>query len=223
MTTSAFDRHRGGGHPPTLSRSSRLCDRDLKRVGATEDMRRKGVYRDQSGSITSGFSVIHNPTQSCKSMGYRVRLGWLAASEERLARMRMVQQYLTLTLNAITVALGAAILHNPAQFSREDLIRDNRSILSDWANRHRRVISISAPVAGTTVCLTIDTAVDEMKLFERFVQAGVLLAPGTQCFEYPQAVPWFRLGYGAESQTLNHGLELISARNRCWPALPHRT
>jgi len=140
-----------------------------------------------------------------------LRLGWVAASEERLSRLRTVQQYLILTLNALTVALGAAILEKLERFSRADLIRDNRRILIDWAKAHEGVVSISAPTGGTTVCLTIDTAVGESALFDQFVEHGVLLAPGSRCFEFGHDVRWFRLGYATEPDTLRRGLEHVSA------------
>jgi aspartate/methionine/tyrosine aminotransferase len=139
-----------------------------------------------------------------------LRLGWLAIDQGRLVRMRTIQQYLTLSLSAMTVALGSAILETPGQFSREELILDNRQLLHDWADAHCGVVSISAPQGGTTVCLKVDTAVDETDLFGRFLKQGVLLAPGTRCFECRYDVPWFRLGYGAQSQALQQGLERVS-------------
>jgi DNA-binding transcriptional MocR family regulator len=139
-----------------------------------------------------------------------LRLGWVAASKERIARLRTAQQYLSLSLNAITVALGSAILDRAERFSRASLIRKNRRILINWAKKHGN-ISISAPVGGTTVCLSINTAVEGDELFDQFVRHGVLLAPGTRCFEFGDDIRWFRLGYGAESDALRRGLKLVSA------------
>jgi aspartate/methionine/tyrosine aminotransferase len=125
-----------------------------------------------------------------------LRLGWIAANRERLARLRTVQQYLTLSLSAMTVALGAAVLKKAAQFSRAELLRVNRPILRRWADGHQDAISMSQPAGGTTVCLAINTVVDEMTLFDKFLKNGVLVAPGTHCFEFTHETPWFRLGYG---------------------------
>lgn len=140
-----------------------------------------------------------------------LRLGWVSANEGRLKRLRTVQQNLTLALNAITVAFGAAILDQPEHFSRANLIRDNRRILIDWANAQSGFVSISPPQGGTTVCLTINAAHDEAELFRRFLQHRVLLAPGSRCFEFGRDIRWFRLGYGAESDTFRRGLECITA------------
>ncbi len=169
------------------------------------------ISGETESAITLGPHVVVIGSMS-KTYGLPgLRLGWLAASEERLAPMRTVQQYLTLTPSAMTVGFGGEILDNPEQFSRKERIRGNRRILIDWANAHKNIMSTSVPLGGTTICLTIDTVVDEIELFDQFVKGGVLLAPGARCFGYPQAVPWFRLGYGTESQKLNHGLECIGA------------
>jgi aspartate/methionine/tyrosine aminotransferase len=140
-----------------------------------------------------------------------LRLGWVAATEERLKRFRTVQQYLTLTLSAMTVELGAAILERPGKFSRADLIRENRKILADWAKSHPGVVSISEPNGGTTVALAFKTATAEQELFDKFLEKGVLMAPGSQCFESYEGVKWFRLGYGTQTDKLREGLERISA------------
>lgn len=140
-----------------------------------------------------------------------LRLGWIAADEERLKRFRTVQQYLTLTLSAMTVELGAAILQRPKQFSRANLIRENRKILVAWAKSHPAVVSISEPKGGTTVALTLKTATAEKELFDKFLENGVLMAPGSQCFQSYKGVRWFRLGYGTETDKLREGLERISA------------
>lgn len=139
-----------------------------------------------------------------------LRLGWIAACEQRLRRLRTLQQYLTLTPSAMTAALGAAILDNAERFSRGKLIRANRRIVMDWVETLADVFSISTPAGGTTVCLTINTALDEDRLFKLFKQKRVLLAPGTRCFGFGDK-PWFRLGYATDAGTLRKGLKRIAA------------
>jgi aspartate/methionine/tyrosine aminotransferase len=140
-----------------------------------------------------------------------LRLGWVGGTKDRLPRLRTIQQYLTLTLNTFTVKVGAAILRDAQRFSRGDLVRANRRVLSEWADSHKDIILISPPEGGTTVCLAIATAVEEERLFERFLDQGVLLAPGVRCFEFSSDGRWFRLGYGLETQKLRIGLDRLSA------------
>jgi aspartate/methionine/tyrosine aminotransferase len=139
-----------------------------------------------------------------------LRLGWVAAAEHRLKRMRTVQQYLTLTLSAATATLGAAVLRDPEKFSRADLIHQNRQILLQWAKANPDRVSISEPAGGTTVCLTLHAALDEQRLFAKFLESDVLLVPGARCFGSYNDVPWFRLGYGrTDSEALSRGLDRI--------------
>jgi aspartate/methionine/tyrosine aminotransferase len=168
------------------------------------------VPSETASAIELGKNVIVIGSLS-KAYGLPgLRLGWIAASKERLAQLRTVQQYLTLTLNAVTVVLGARILANVSLFSRADLLRQNRRILADWTNVHKHIVSISPPVGGTTVCLTINESIEEETLFKNFLRNGVLLVPGLRCFEVHPEIRWFRLGYGTDSHTLHRGLDRIS-------------
>jgi len=140
-----------------------------------------------------------------------VRLGWIAAGRERLARLRTIQQYLSLTLNALAATTCRVLLDKPDTFSRAELIRKNRQILIERAAAMRDRISISNPLGGTTVCLNINSDLSEERLFDLFLQEGLLLAPGQRCFEFVSDVPWFRLGYGADTTSFQRGLSVIDA------------
>jgi DNA-binding transcriptional MocR family regulator len=84
----------------------------------------------------------------------------------------------------MTVAMAAAILDRHQEYSRADLIHENRGILTNWSKLHADVLVISAPKGGTTACLTIRTKSDEMELFDRFIKNGILLVPGKRCFRF---------------------------------------
>jgi aspartate/methionine/tyrosine aminotransferase len=139
-----------------------------------------------------------------------LRIGWVTANKERLSRLRTLQQYFTLTLNTFSVALGSAVLQDPERFSRAELIRKNRILLMDWAEASKATLSISPPLGGTTVCLTVNSKIPAGKLFKRFKKAGVLLAPGERCFEFGHGVNWFRLCYGTETKDLKCGLARVN-------------
>jgi aspartate/methionine/tyrosine aminotransferase len=147
-----------------------------------------------------------------------LRLGWVAAPEHRLPALRTAQQYLTSTPNAYTVAIGAAALKSPAQFSRAKLIRANRELVRGWAQAREDIVRISIPEGGTTICIAVDTPLQEQHLFHHFLDRGILLVPGAQCFGFATHLRWFRLGYGLETSKLAEGLErlggaLIAIRN----------
>jgi aspartate/methionine/tyrosine aminotransferase len=140
-----------------------------------------------------------------------LRLGWIVTHGERLSRYRTLQQYLSLTLNSFSVNVGCSVLNNLAKFDRANLVRFNRKIVTDWAERLQERISISAPLGGTTICLAADGRLSEEMLFEASLAAGVLIAPGNRCFEAGVAQTWFRLGYGAETKSLELGLLRLGA------------
>ena len=167
---------------------------------------------------------VHDETSSAMSLGPNVvvigslsktyglpglRLGWIAAAQDRLRRLRTIQQYITLTLGAMTVEFGTAILQRAEKLSRADLIRENRRILTDWVESCSGVVSISEPKGGTTVALALETAVTEQELFKKFKDAGVLMPPGSQCFRAYDDLRWFRLGYGTETGKLREGLQRL--------------
>src|ERR1700722_11492762 len=146
-----------------------------------------------------------------------LRLGWLAARGERPSRYRTLQQYLSLTVNSFSVTVGRSVLANLTNFDRANLIRVNRKIIADWAARLKARLTISAPMGGTTVCLTVDDVRSEEALFQTLLAAGVLIMPGNRCFERDLAKTWFRLGYGADTKVLQDGLARIEAvlHNQC--------
>lgn len=139
-----------------------------------------------------------------------LRLGWVTADAARISRLRTLQQYFTLTLNSFAVALGSAVLGELARFSRAELLARNRQILVDWAYSSRDTLSISPPLGGTTVCLTVNGNVPTEGMFERFLEAKVLLAPGGRCFEFGRDLNWYRLGYGTSLDALQLGLTRIN-------------
>ncbi|WP_027554441.1 pyridoxal phosphate-dependent aminotransferase [Bradyrhizobium sp. Cp5.3] len=138
-----------------------------------------------------------------------LRLGWIAARPERLARYRTLQQYLSLTLNSFSVAVGCSVLDDLARFDRAELVRSNRGLVMEWAQRLRGLVSLSVPSGGTTVCVATDHGISEQVLFKACFEAGVLIAPGNRCFERGLSPTWFRLGYGAETKLLELGLQRL--------------
>lgn len=166
-----------------------------------------------AGETESGIGIENAVVLASLSKTYGLpglRLGWIWAADKAIVRLRTVQQYLTLSLSSMTVAMGAEILDRHQQFSRVSLIHNNRALVEKWAREHADKVSISTPRGGTTVCLTIHSEHDEISLFNKFIEHNVLLAPGGKCFDFPLKSPWFRLGYGTDTATLQLGLERVA-------------
>lgn len=135
-----------------------------------------------------------------------LRFGWVAAEDGLIAKMRTLQQYLTLSLSSLAAHLGSVALDNSEQFSRQELLMINRRLLADWAGRYERAIRITEPQGGTTVILEVLTGVEEEEAFSELLGRGVLLVPGRKCFGVGDRA-WFRLGYGAKTELLRDGLD----------------
>lgn len=139
-----------------------------------------------------------------------LRLGWIVTDSARLNRFRTLQQYATLSPNAFTAKLGATVVDSIDNFSRGDLLKRNRQIIRQWADDHAEGLRIIDPSAGTTAVLEIKTSKEEGELFSAFLDAGVLLVPGSRCFGITGPKPWFRLGYGAREDVLCRGLQAVA-------------
>jgi aspartate/methionine/tyrosine aminotransferase len=138
-----------------------------------------------------------------------LRLGWILAATQDFQEFRTVQQYLTLSPSVFTVTIGTLVLERLFdEFTRVNLVKQNRTFLQAWAATHADIVSISPPMAGTTVILEIRNDRREQELFDAFLATGVLLVPG-RSFGLPDRPPRFRLGYGMKAEVLDQGLRRI--------------
>lgn len=138
-----------------------------------------------------------------------LRLGWIVAPEEIIEACVRFRDYLTISTPKISDTLATlALRHRQALLGRSsELMRRNRSILLDWANRMAAKTTLVPPRAGTTALVgyNVDLPSEELGriLAEEF---GVLVVPGS-CFDVEHH---FRIGYGCPTETLIQGLEQIS-------------
>lgn len=159
-------------------------------------------YLDNVVSVTSLSKVYGLPG---------LRFGWVCANSDRIGRMRTIQQYTSLSPSLFTARFGRIALENLRDLSRHEILKRNRLRLTAWASANRSLLSISAPMAGTTVVMQPRCSAKEDVLFQAFLQHKVLLAPGNKCFGNPIETAWFRLGYGMCESKLMAGLNAISA------------
>ena len=139
-----------------------------------------------------------------------LRLGWILASKLHLKALRTVQQYITLSPSVFTTATGGRVLAALEEFSRADLVMNNRQLVKKWAEANAELVSISPAMGGTTVLLEISGARTEDDLFKSFLRSRLLLVPG-RCFDLPKRPARFRLGYGMKTTNLRRGLKKIIA------------
>ena len=75
-----------------------------------------------------------------------LRLGWIAATRDRIRTMKTLQQYLTLSLNSVAVKFGSVVMKNAEKFSRRKLLLTNRRVLTDWVRDHHDIVKVTPPV-----------------------------------------------------------------------------
>lgn len=139
-----------------------------------------------------------------------LRLGWVHGRANLVRDLRTIQQHLSLSLTAAAASMAIPILQNLHRYSRGALVQGNRAVITDWAKKNAEFARISAPAGGTTVIFEVMGDKSETSIFDAFLDAGVLLAPGS-CFEAEPGGPWFRLCYGASPDRLQRGLNAVSA------------
>lgn len=138
-----------------------------------------------------------------------LRFGWAVGVPSLIDKMRTLQQYTTLSINAFAAAIGSIALSRIVEFSRYGLLAKNRRLLKRWADSHEELLRTTPTEGGTTVILEIlKPFVDPEALFENLLAGSVLLAPGSRCFGFDDA-RWFRLGYGTDTANLQKGLDKI--------------
>lgn len=137
-----------------------------------------------------------------------LRLGWLVAPRALGQQLTTLQQYTTLSLNSFAATLGTTLLPQMKVLSRGAEVARNRRLLLSWAKRNADKVRLGPCAGGTTTVLEIHSAESEDAWFQRFLEAKVLLAPGS-CFGVQGPRPWFRVGYARDTAQLKQALATI--------------
>jgi len=176
-----------------------LCDevyRGLSKEGYSKsivDIYEKGI---STGSMSKVFSLAG------------LRLGWIAASEEIIAKCFEHRDYNTISCGMLDeIYAGLALKHADKLLERNKaMVERNLEILDRWVSNEPH-ISYVKPKAGTTALLYFDADMSSREfcvlLMKRY---GVLLTPGS-CFELEKCA---RIGYACSTEILEQGLEKLS-------------
>ncbi len=176
-----------------------LCDevyRGLSKEGYSKSI--VDIY--ERGISTSSMSKVFSLAG--------LRLGWIAASEEIIARCFEHRDYNTISCGMLDeIFAGLALKHADKLLERNRaMVARNLEILDRWVSNEPH-ISYVKPKAGTTALLYFDAAISSREfcvlLMKRY---GVLLTPGS-CFELDKCA---RIGYACSTETLEQGLEKLS-------------
>lgn len=157
------------------------------------DIYKKGI---STGSMSKVFSLAG------------LRLGWIAASEDIIAKCFEHRDYNTISCGMLDeMFAGLALKHGDKLLERNKaMVARNLEILDKWVSQEHH-ISYVKPKAGTTALLYFDFDMTSREFCVLLMKKyGVLLTPGS-CFELEKCA---RIGYACSTEILEQGLLKLS-------------
>ena len=137
-----------------------------------------------------------------------IRVGWVAAGEELIERLKTYRDYTMISVGVFADMVATLALENRQQILERNrrIVRTNLQLLKDWI-RHEEKASLIPPdtVSTSFVRLDITQPVEEFCL-ELLKQYGVLVVPGSR-FDLEGHI---RIGYCCQPETLKEGLKRLS-------------
>ncbi len=139
-----------------------------------------------------------------------LRIGWIVAPKDLIAKMWSYHDYTTIAPGTLSDCL-ARIALAPAGRMRclertRDICRKNFPLFHSWMQSHGSLFRMVEPKAGAIAYVRYDLAVNSTVLIERLLkEKSVLVVPGDH-FGMDQ---YLRIGYGPPPEYLQQGLELM--------------
>jgi aspartate/methionine/tyrosine aminotransferase len=139
-----------------------------------------------------------------------LRVGWVVAPPEMIARIWERHDYTTLTPSAVSDRLAALAMLpevREAILARtRGIIRANYPRLEEWLESHREIFTWARPDAGAIAYARADLPISSFELTERIrTERSVLLVPGDM-FGLRKGL---RLGFGYDIEHTMKGLSLV--------------
>jgi hypothetical protein len=137
-----------------------------------------------------------------------LRLGWIAASEDIIAKCFEHRDYNMISCGMLDEIFAGFALKNADKLleRNKSMVRRNLTILDKWVSKEPH-ISFVKPQAGTTALLYYDFEMSSRDFCVNLMKKyGVLLTPGS-CFELEKCA---RIGYACSTEILEQGLEKVS-------------
>ena len=173
----------------------------------------QGAERD--GATTKSFwgryekTIITNGLSKAYALA-GLRIGWVVAPPEQVARLWSYRDYTTIAPGTLSDQLARLAL---AEGNRDAILRRTRGILQKnypmlegWVEEHGDMFSLVPPRAGAIAYLKYHLTINSSQLAERLrTEKSVLIVPGDQ-FGMDK---YLRIGYGPREDYLRAGLNRI--------------
>ncbi|MFH1574735.1 MAG: aminotransferase class I/II-fold pyridoxal phosphate-dependent enzyme [Acidobacteriota bacterium] len=139
-----------------------------------------------------------------------LRIGWIVAPQDPIARMWSYHDYTTIAPGTLSDTL-ARIALSPEGRARcwertRSICRENFPLLRAWLESHGGLFHMVEPRAGAIAYLSYDLPLNSTELIERLLrEKSVLVVPG----DHFGMDRYLRIGYGPPPEYLREALELV--------------
>ena len=158
--------------------------------------------RYERAIVTSGLSKAYGLPG--------LRIGWIVAPPELVARFWSYHDYTTIAPGALSDLLARVALE-PARRQRllaraRRIIQENFPVLRGWLDEHGDLFDYIPPEAGAIVYVRYKHAINSIELVTRLrVEKSVLIVPG----DHFLMDGYLRIGFGSETKDLRDGLDRL--------------
>jgi len=139
-----------------------------------------------------------------------LRIGWIVAPPDLIARLWSYHDYTTIAPGALSDLLARAALE-PARRQQliartRRIIQENFPVLRDWLDAHGDLFEYIPPEAGAITYVRYKHAINSIELVTRLrVEKSVLIVPG----DHFHMDGYLRIGFGSETKYLKDGLDRL--------------
>ena len=139
-----------------------------------------------------------------------IRIGWVVAPPDLIARLWSYHDYTTIGPSRLSDILAeyALIPSNRARIRKRtrNILQTNYPILKDWIDRHAETFSLVTPQAGAIAYLRYSLNMNSTELVDKLLhEKSVLIVPG----DHFGMDHYLRIGYGPPAEYLRTGLDRI--------------
>ncbi len=170
---------------------------------------------ERSGVATESFWGMYNrviiTNGLSKAYGLPgLRIGWIVAPKDLIAKMWSYHDYTTIAPGTLSDVM-AQIALSPEGRTRclertRNICRKNFPLLMSWMDAHGSLFRMVEPKAGAIAYVRYDLAVNSTVLIERMLkEKSVLVVPG----DHFGMDHYLRIGYGPPPDYLMKGLDLM--------------
>ncbi len=146
-----------------------------------------------------------------------LRIGWITAHTDLIAKMWSYHDYTTIAPGTLSDALARVAL-SPEGRARcyertRNICRANFPLLRAWIDEHGEVFRMIEPKAGAIAYVHYDLPVNSTALMERLLkEKSILIVPG----DHFGMDRFLRIGYGPPPNYLREGLDQANEILRTW-------